>query len=408
MKLGLITMLTALHDSTPVENSHYEFISSLKQEFDVMFIDPEDADYVDFSVVFLASGGTEGMFRDIYDRLPKPVYILTDGLHNSFAAALEILAWVRDIGDESEILHGDIAYLSERIRFLHKLKSVKRELNNTHIGVLGFPSEWLIASNVNYSTAKRKWGLTYKNIELDDFANTLNRIDQSYAQIVARDFIAGSKALVEPSEKDVYEAARVYLAVREICSEYDLSAITVKCFDLIKKHGTTGCMALSRLNTEGIIAGCEGDCQSTFSMVIAKYVTQVNSFMTNPSSIKRGANEIVLAHCSIATDIVRDYVIRNHFDSRSGVGIQGHIPEGPVTIFKCGGYELDKYFLSRGMLIENMNENNLCRTQVRIKLDEDVSYFLRNPIANHHLVIPGDHYEELNDFLRGSGCTRVR
>ena len=408
MKLGLITMLAALHDSTPVENSHYEFISSLKGKFDVVFIDPEDVDYVDFSVVFIASGGTEGMFRNIYDALPKPVYLLTDGLHNSFSAALEILAWIKDIGDESEILHGDIEYLNERILYLHRIKTVNRKLTNTSIGVLGFPSEWLISSNVNYSTAKRKWGVTYKNIELDDFVNVLQTVDDSDALNIARGFISSAKGMLEPNEKDVHAAARVYLAVKEMCTEYELDAITIKCFDLIKKHGTTGCMAMSLLNSEGIVAGCEGDCQSTFSMLISRYVTQVNSFMTNPSSVSRSRNEIILAHCTVATDIIEDYIIRDHFDSRSGVGIQGRLPEGPVTVFKCGGYELDKYFLSRGTLVENMNEENVCRTQVRIKLEEDVSYFLRNPLANHHLVIPGDHYDELNDLMHSAGCVRIK
>ena len=33
MELGLITIVSALHDLTSVENSHYELISSLRKDF---------------------------------------------------------------------------------------------------------------------------------------------------------------------------------------------------------------------------------------------------------------------------------------------------------------------------------------------------------------------------------------
>ena len=35
--------------------------------------------------------------------------------------------------------------------------------------------------------------------------------------------------------------------------------MTVRCFDLLGRIGTTGCLALAILNAEGIPAACEGD-----------------------------------------------------------------------------------------------------------------------------------------------------
>ena len=35
------------------------------------------------------------------------------------------------------------------------------------IGVIGTPSSWLIASNVDYLLAKRRWGVEYTDIALE-------------------------------------------------------------------------------------------------------------------------------------------------------------------------------------------------------------------------------------------------
>ena len=52
---------------------------------------------------------------------------------------------------------------------------------------------------------------------------------------------------------------RLYRAIKRIVEEEKLSALTLSCFKLIEQTGTTGCLALSLLNDDGIIAGCEGD-----------------------------------------------------------------------------------------------------------------------------------------------------
>ena len=56
------------------------------------------------------------------------------------------------------------------------------------------------------------------------------------------------------------------------------------------------------------------------------------------------------------------------------------------------------FFAKRGKITENLHESCLCRTQIKLKLD-DFSYFLTNPINNHHLVCCGDYADALNEFF---------
>ena len=54
---------------------------------------------------------------------------------------------------------------------------------------------------------------------------------------------------------------------------------------------------------------------------------------------------IILAHCTIGIAQTEQFIIRNHFETESGIGIQGILPTGDVTIVKCGGECLDEYYL---------------------------------------------------------------
>ena len=407
MVIGLITIVSALHDLASIENSHYELINDLKKNFTVRFITPSEVEFVDMPLIFIASGGTEEMFQNVYGELPKPIILLTDGLHNSLAASMEIQTWIKGLGEKSEILHGNMDYIKSKIEMLHSFKEAVRKLQKSSIGVVGFPSSWLIASDVDYIKAKEKWGVTFKNIELTSFYNRIEKVSQDIAKNVAKDFLDNSAGCKEATEENILEAAVVYLALKDLALDNGLSALTLKCFDLIDRIKTSGCLALSLLNDEGLVAGCEGDIQAIFSMYLLKVLTGQATFMTNPSFIDVDKNEIILAHCTIATSMVEEYTIRSHFESRLSVGIQGKMKNEEITVFKVGGSDLNKYFVSKGQILDNPDSSNRCRTQIRVELERDVDYFLKNPIANHHIVLKGDYEDYISDFMDKMGCRRV-
>jgi L-fucose isomerase-like protein len=167
-------------------------------------------------------------------------------------------------------------------------------------------------------------------------------------------------------------------------------------------------MALALLNQEGIVAGCEGDQRTVFTMLLVHALTGQVPFMANPSGIDAPHSEAIFAHCTIAPSMTSGYAIRSHFESGIGVGIQGIVPEGKVTVLKVGGPSLDRYFVSSGKIVENLDDPRRCRTQLRIELTEDASYFLRSPLANHHVIVKGDYADALASFMDGEGAVRAR
>ena len=60
---------------------------------------------------------------------------------------------------------------------------------------------------------------------------------------------------------------------------------------------------------------------------------------------------------------------------------------------------LKDYFVTKGKIVRNLYENNLCRTQIEVSVDENIEYFLNRPFGNHHVVVYGDYVDEINKYM---------
>ena len=185
-------------------------------------------------------------------------------------------------------------------------------------------------------------------------------------------------------------ATHIYHVLRQIVEDYFLEGFTIRCFDLLTTIHNTGCLALAQLNAEGIVAGCEGDIPALLSMAIGQKLLGVSGFQANPAYIDVEKGEITFAHCTIPLNMVQRYELDTHFESGIGVGVRGYMQEGPVTIFKVSG-DLSRFFVEEGMLVCCQAKPNLCRTQqiIRLTNPDRVTYFLKKPIGNHHIIFPG-------------------
>ena len=410
MVINLITFASILQKQATVRGSHETILNELEKYFTVNFVDYRDMHRLtdrDFSLIFIATGGVERMVIQHFESLPRPAILLADGMQNSLAAALEISTWLRGRGIKSEILHGELSETIKRIFVLHSDFQAQLQLKGMRIGVIGTPASWLIASNADYLLAKRRWGIEYVDIPLERVCErynhtTADEVGDACAQLAAR-----ALACRDATPEDMLKAMRLYHALKAVIREENLSAITLSCFRLVEMTGTTGCLALALLNDEGIVAGCEGDLQSVFTMLVVKALTGKPCFMANPSMINARTNEIVLSHCTVGLRQTEQFIIRNHFETESSIGIQGILPTGDVTLVKCGGESLDEYYLSTGTLTENTNYINMCRTQVRVRLNTPAKYFLQNPLGNHHILLFGNYEIMLNEFLQLNSCKRM-
>ena len=208
----------------------------------------------------------------------------------------------------------------------------------------------------------------------------------------------GDLSSVADSLPDAY---RIYEALKSLVQKYSLQGFTLRCFDLLDAVHNTGCWALAKLNSEGVVAGCEGDVPTILTMMVVRALCGISCFQANPASINPETGEILFAHCTIPFDMIDRYELDTHFESGIGVGIRGYVPEGPVTICKLAG-DLSRAFVAEGELLRCQAKPDLCRTQLVVRLADpsQTSYFLTNPIGNHHVVVPGHYADALRALLQ--------
>ena len=395
MKIGVYYVVSSTAAATIANESNYPWLNKLSEmtgfEFEVTDID-HLKDY-EMAVEFIGSGGTEGIFLKDLDRIPRPCFLLTTGANNSLAASMEIISYLRQHDIPGEILHGSDSFVADRIRDLAKVFAVKKKLSGSRIARVGKPSDWLISSDVDAQESKKLNGIEIVDVTMEEFFDEINRKeyqDNRYTQMIkAKGY----------DEKEIDEALYIYGALRRIVDKYQLDGVTVRCFDLLDTVHSTGCAALAILNSEGIYASCEGDVPALISMMVIGQLTSKDVFMANPSRIDTDNNEIVFAHCTLPITMPKDFEIMTHFESQLGVAFRGKLAEGPVTVFKCSGL-MNEHFVTSGTLLENLSLYNLCRTQIRLKLDKSVSYFLTRSIGNHHLIVEGDYADLIDEFFR--------
>ena len=350
----------------------------------------------------IATGGVENLFKRIWSSIDvemmcglthkKTVTMIADGRNNSLAAALEILTYLGNIGVEGKILHGTNDEIMSAV-----VETYGRTSLQGRIGLFGQPSDWLIASGVDRDYLLQQYGIETVDIDLQRLIDSIKVMPQTEAEEVAQTMLKRAKAVKEPSDTDMLEAAKAYLAIKRICQEERLDAMTIRCFDIVKVCGTTSCLALALLNDEGIVAGCEGDMQTLMSMYLAKRLCGEVAFMANPSQLTDETS--MLAHCTIPLTMCNETVVRSHFESGIGVAIQGVLPLTDYTLFKWGGPKLDRYFVTEAQAIEAPYSNHFCRTQ--ITLDVNLKpYLLQHSIGNHHVIIRGRHADEIHRFMQ--------
>ena len=395
--IAIYTITSSLHDETSVSALSDAFLKEIFPEGNFLMRGNDFSDFGSHSLdlIYVRTGGAEGIFKSLLPEMlargTERYYLLTSGKSNSLAASLEILSYLRQQGLKGEVLHGGAAYLQERVAVLSQLSEARRKFKDMRIGVIGQPSDWLIASHADPMAVMDRLGVHLVEVPMEEL---LTEYEKAFGES------APDEVPMESKVREAYPGAvRIYRALRVLVERNRLDAFTLRCFDLLTTVGNTGCLALATFNSEGVPASCEGDVPALLSMMIAHALTGCTGFQANPARIDVESGKMLFAHCTIPFAMVKDWQYDTHFESGIGVGIHGVFPEGPVTVFKVSG-DLKRHFVAEGELLANQYEDHLCRTQVILQLSPaDARYFLTDPIGNHHIILPGHCKALLEEFL---------
>ena len=376
----LYSLTSDLHSETPLTASQEAFIKSVEKAVGAPFTH-KDSDFSSYdktenNIIYVRTGGTEGIFKSIFRPDGRPIRLLTSGKSNSLAASMEILSYLNQRGYPAEILHGNAEEIARRLiaGFTPVTSSHTRAydfgkvLEGKRVGVIGRPSDWLISSDVDYSVAKEKLGVELVDVSIEELENCARTPDRKYLDGLNLAPLNAPKYGRELTQSTLNQALDIYCALKELVAKYSLDGLSLRCFDLLTSLHNTGCLALALL-----------------TMCVAREKFGTPGFQANLSEID--GSRMLFAHCTVPLNLTESYCFDTHFESGIGIAIHGTLPTGPAKILKISP-DCSKMFFEDIHITDNPYGDNLCRTQIYVDAPGLADYFLREPIGNHHVIIP--------------------
>ena len=115
MNLYLIIFTAGTYKVEQVYEKHKDLFVELEKHFTLHLVNYTDSESIpshEYKMAFIASGGVESAVVRFFSILPYPITLLTDGLNNSLAAALEISAWIQSRDMKVKIINRNSGFLA--------------------------------------------------------------------------------------------------------------------------------------------------------------------------------------------------------------------------------------------------------------------------------------------------------
>jgi hypothetical protein len=260
----------------------------------------------------------------------------------------------------------------------------------------------------------RRFGTTFQFVTGPEFRAAFNAADARAAQKQADAFVRGALRVVEPSQKEILDGVRFYLALKNMLRQEKANAITIDCFGTLAANTLPGypCIAWSKFNDAGVYGVCEGDLDSTMTQILVTSYAGVPGFVSDPVfDVSR--NEVIHAHCVSATKLkgpagpASPYIIRNHLETNEGAVVQVLMPAGEtITVARFHGPE--RVLVSTAEVAGPVDSDRGCRTQIRTRVPNAEKWLHNYALGLHRVIFYGDHVRSIERMGRLMGFDVTR
>jgi len=278
----------------------------------------------------------------------------------------------------------DVGWLAFGLRMLNTI----RQMKNTRICI--------VRGRKGSDKKLDVIGTTLHYIPGNRFIEELKKVKESdEIKAIADYYTKKAKKIVEPTKKDILDAAKNYVVCRRLMQTEKCQGFAMDCLGPVSRRLIPPpCMAFMRLRDEGIVGACEADWNAAISSRLTHLLFERPGFMQDPAP-NTVNNTLMGAHCTCGARLrgfdkdPEPFILRSHSESNLGVAPQVLWPVGEkATIMKFVGPS--RIILGAGKVVSNIDTPPAggCRTSVEITVDgvadsRDVKGF-------HQLFILGD------------------
>jgi len=395
-KLGIRLELNAepLHDTAAVD----AYLERIKK-------DPPDGVVV--TIMELYHWGEVRHFLENRGDVPTVVF---SPMGTSFLHNIKVVA---DAPNTFVASTQEVDWLAFALRMFHTMHAMK----STRICVLQGDQTEDLKLDVT--------GTTLHYIPVTRLPEEFNKVETTdEMRAIADYYITHATRIVEPTEQDILDAVRNYVACRRIMAAENCHGIAVDCLPLVEnRQAPPPCLAFARLRDERVVAACQADWPAAVSSRLTHLLLDRPGFMQN-ICVNTVNNTLMGSHCTCATKLssfdgaAEPFILRTHAESNTGVAVQVIWPVGQkITIMKFADrfwmnkpaskrseFYASSMVLGSGRVLGNIDTppSGGCRTALEVEVD-DVDDVRDLRTLHHQLFIYGDHTRQFKAYAELAG-----
>jgi L-fucose isomerase-like protein len=285
---------------------------------------------------------------------------------------------------------------------------MKSAIEHSRIGIIGYRADGFFNLDIDEMDTYSKTGLLIDHYEISEIAATAVTPEET-AEYSAR--ISGAFDCGGINANQLEKVAGLCVRFKKFMDKYSLTAAAVRCWpEFANIYGISPCAAMSVLQSEGYLLGCEGDLEGTMSMIACDAIGGQTPFLADLSQIDIKENYALLWHCGVAPMNLWDgCCVRSmdtYFAGGRGVTTGFVLKSGRINVMRIDSARGEtRLFLEGGTVVPM--DKQLTGTYAKVVFDRSVADVLdtvtSTGVAHHISMIYGEHERSMRIFSEMMG-----
>jgi hypothetical protein len=314
---------------------------------------------------------------------------------------------------------------------LLKIFAVPRILDGKQALIFGrpFDSTSVPMRNLNEDYVYNRTGFRIQYRPVDDLMPLLEKVDEAAAMKELERWKKEAARVLEPSDKTILDAARLYILLRSLVEKESLAAVSIDCLSFSfsgKPPLPLPCLAFTRLRDEGVTAPCEADVCGLLTSMVLQEISRKPAYQCNVSEMDFQKSVAILRHCVAPLQLMGRnapplaYNLRDYHGLGKGATAEVEFPGGIDVTLGLFSKDLKSFVLWPGKTQSRINDINrppienappanatskvrkYCSNQLAVKL-KDIERLHQNLAGCHHVMIAGTYEKAIREEMMRMG-----
>ncbi|MCY4538338.1 MAG: hypothetical protein OXE52_08935 [Chloroflexi bacterium] len=221
--------------------------------------------------------------------------------------------------------YGHVETEQFRDRFAVTIRALTAVVNieRSRIGWIGNLSPGFNDMIFDERTLRSRLGIAVLPHELAELVERAKAYDPAPVHTTVKEIKSAASAITVTEDSAFDRVTRLYLAMRDLASEFDYDALAVQCWPNFQPYYRVApCMAYSWLGSEdGLAVSCEGDVLGAASMYLLNVLSgrQGSSTLLDMTALDPATNAMLMWHCGVSP---------RHFANDDGIKWVDHVTLG--------------------------------------------------------------------------------